>query len=155
MNIALTLDDEIKRVAKAEGISREELVNEVSRLAGCSIRQFYNYRSGKWGLPASLIPLLCKRFRSQALLYVLIQECEGREVEVPETYDLVRLVTQAVRTDMQHYEQYLAAFDSDGIDANKLTALRATSERIVVNLRHLDAIATADYQRRQQFQNAR
>lgn len=154
MNLALTLDDEIKRVAKAEGITREELVDEVSRLAGCGIRQIYNYRSDKWALPAKLIPVLCKRFRSQALLYALVQECEGLQVEVPDNYDLVRLVAQAIRTDMQHYDQYLQAFDSNGIDANELATLRATSERIIVNLRHLDAIAGADYERRHQLKSA-
>lgn len=149
MNLALTLDAEFRRVAKQEQIPMEELVSEVSRLTDCSTRQLYNYRSSKWDLPARLIPILCKRFQSQALLYALIQECDEQPVEeLPEQFDLVRMVTQAVRADMSHYEHFLNAFDSNGIDANELTALRESGERIIVNLRHLEAIATADYERR-------
>jgi hypothetical protein len=148
MNLPHTLDDEFKRVAKAEGIFIEELVAEVSRLIQKSERQIYNYRSGKWELPGSLIPILCRRFRSRALLIALEEECQDTTIEIPEGFELTLLVSQTVRADLQHYESFLKAFEDGAIDARELAELRESSDRVVLNVRHFEAIAVTDYERR-------
>lgn len=149
MNLARALDGEFKRVAKDEQISMEELVNEVAALTDCSTRQLYNYRSGKWSLPGELIPTLCKRFRSRALLDELIAGCAETPVEVPETFDLTRLVTQTVRDDMHHYEKFLKAFEDGIVEGRELDELRESGARVVENVRKFEAIAVADFRRRQ------
>jgi hypothetical protein len=148
MNLALMLDDEFKRVAKAEQISMEDLVTDVARLVGCSTRQIYNYRSGKWELPGSMIPTLCKRFASLSLLHELAGECASTEIEVPESYELTRMISGSVQTDMIHYGRLLDAFDSDGIDRRELDELEASGARVVENIRMLEEIARQDYERR-------
>lgn len=155
MNLPHTLDNEFKRVAKAEGIAMDELVAEVALLTQKSERQIYNYRCGKWELPSPLIPILCRRFRSRALLIALEDECRDAPVEVPETFELTKLVSQTVRGDLHHYEKFLDAFESDGIDAQELEALKASGDRVVMNVRHFEAIATADYERRQAARGSR
>ena len=149
MNLPHTLDGEFRRVAKAENISMEVLVSEASRLSECSPRQMYNYRSGKWLLPAQLIPVLCKRFRSRALLDALIDKCRHSPVEVPDSYDLTRLISQVVRQDLKHYERCLDAFESDGgIDRLELQEISDATERVIQNARQVLAIATENYERR-------
>src|ERR1700754_5050566 len=86
MNIARTLDDEFKRVAKHDDLTMEELVDQVSEMSGYTHRQLYNFRSGKWPLPAAIIPLLCQRFGSRILMQALAAECERTPISVPEGY---------------------------------------------------------------------
>lgn len=149
MKLNLTLDEEFKRTAKEESLSMESLVDEVSRLAGCSTRQMYNYRSGKWQIPAQLIPVLCRRFKSRALLEALIDECRATHIEVPDSYDLTRLIAQVVRQDLKHYERCLDAFDTDGgIDRLELEEITNTTERVIQNARQVLAIAKENYERR-------
>lgn len=149
MNLPDALDREFKRVAKAEQISMEELVNELATLTNCSTRQLYNYRSGKWSLPGEMIPTLCKRFRSRALLDELIAGCEETPVDVPEAFDLTRLVTQTVRDDMHHYEKFLNAFEDGVIEGRELEELRESGARVIDNVRKFEAIAVADFSKRQ------
>lgn len=147
--LARVLDGEFRRVAQQEGIEMAELIADVAREIGCSTRQLYNYRSGKWPLPATAIPTLCRRFASYALLDALRDECHLEdEIAVPDSYDLTRLVAQTVRDDMRYYERFLNAFESDGIDFNELEELRASGERIIQNVRQFEAIAAADCHRR-------
>jgi hypothetical protein len=148
MNIALTFDDECKRVAKDEKISMEDLMVEIARMFDCSTRMIYNYRSGKWLLPGEWIPALCKRFRSLALLHALAGECSSTPIEIPETYELTRMITGSVQADMQHYGRLLEAFDSDGIDRRELEELETSGERVIENIRMLQEIARKDYEHR-------
>ena len=148
MNLALTLDDEFKRVAKAEQISMDELVAECARLVDCSTRQLYNYRSGKWLLPGEMIPALCKRFKSLSLLHALAEGCQETTVEIPEQFELSRLVSQTVREDLKHYEQFLAAFEDGVIEKVELEELRVSGQRVVQNVRYFEAIAVGDFERR-------
>src|SRR3989442_134915 len=73
LSLARALDDEFKRVARIEDIPMQALIEEIAALTGCSVRQLYNYRSGKWPLPSSLIAPLCERFKSR-LLFELLSE---------------------------------------------------------------------------------
>lgn len=72
--LAAAIDAEFKRVAKAEGISADELVVEVAALLTMPERNFYNYRTGKWSVPGAIIPALSARFKSVALLRELFGE---------------------------------------------------------------------------------
>jgi hypothetical protein len=149
VKLSEVLDREFARVAKSEGISMDELVKEVALLTECSTRQLYNYRSGKWGLPSDFIPVLCKRFRSLTLLHALEDECGQTPVDVPEAFDLTRLVSQTVRDDMRHYEGFLAAFEDGVIDEREMKRLCESSERVIQNVRQFLAIARTDFERRQ------
>ncbi len=148
MNLALTLDREFKRVAKDENIPMDELVAECARLVGCSTRQIYNYRSGKWLLPGEMIPALCKRFGSLALLHVLADGCRETSVEVPEQFELSRLVAQTIREDMGHYARFLDAFEDGVVERRELDDLLDSGARVIQNVRQFEAIAVAGHERR-------
>lgn len=147
MQIHLTLNDELKRVAKEEDIPMVDLVIEVAHLTGCSVRQVYHYRSGKWGMPAPLIPILCRRFKSLALLHALADSCRETTIQVPEDYELTRLVSQTVRDVLKHFEHYLDAFDSNGIDTRELEQLIESGERVIQHVHQFKEIAIADHER--------
>jgi hypothetical protein len=155
MKVAHALDREIKRVAKAEGRSMEDLVSEVAGLVGKSERQIYNWRSGKWGFDYKLIPVLCKRFHSLALAHALVEECGGTPIDVPDAYDLTRLVSQTVREDLRYFEQFLDAFEDGVIEKQELDRLRESSEYLILDVKKFFAMAEADYSRRQRLQEAR
>jgi hypothetical protein len=155
MHVAHVLDDEFKRVAKAEGKSMEALVEEIAGLLGKRPRQVYNFRSGKWDVPSQLFPLLCKRFGSLALIDALRDECRAAtaEVEVPEEYELTCLVSQTVRDDLRHYEKFLAAFEDGVITEAEMEELHASGARIISNVHKFEAIAQTDLNRRLRFQS--
>jgi len=127
----------------------EELVAQVSRLIQRSVRHIYNYRTGKWAYEPAFIPLLCARFKSRALLDALVGECSEVRIEIPEKFDLTRLVSATVRQDLEFYESFLEAFESDGIQQTELPRLRELMERVVYNAHRFLEIAAADCDRRQ------
>lgn len=147
MNLARVLDDEFLRVAKAEEITLEELVNDVAAYTGISPRQLYNYRCGKQDIPSKHIPALCRRFNSQALIRALIEDCAEVTIEIPESYELIRMLSQSARQHLQHHEKYMQAFE-DGVDPCELSELRKSGERVIQSLREFEAIAAADCERR-------
>jgi hypothetical protein len=79
--IAAAIDAEFKRVAKEEGIEMADLVTEVAALLGMPERNIYNIRSGKWSAPASIIPELSMRFKSTAILRVVLGEHVARAMK--------------------------------------------------------------------------
>src|SRR5438270_647575 len=105
--VSRALDGEFKRVAKAEGKTREEFVSEIAKLTKKSERQIYNFRSGKWPIPDCLYPILCNRFGSRALANALLDECGETPIAVPDSYDLTKLTSQTVREDLAYYEEFL------------------------------------------------
>ena len=149
MNLHLTLDNEFKRVAKQENLSMEDLMTESTQLTGRSAREIYNYRSGKWPIPANLLPVFCKRFSSFLLLDALRDECRETRRQVPDTFDLTRLVSQTVREDLHHYEFLIEAFETNGVDAQELARLRQSANKIIENAYQLLAVAEEDCARRQ------
>ncbi len=154
MQLPHVFDSEFKRVALEEGKTMEDLIDEVAALVGYSVRQVYNFRSGKWLLPAQIIPTLCKRFRSRALLDALIDECCETDITVPESFELTCLVSKTVRDDLHHYEKFLAAFEDGVISEREMAELRASGERVIGNVKKFEAIAQADLDRRMRFQKA-
>lgn len=150
--LAQTLDDEFKRVARDEDLPMEQLVDETAALTGLSPRQLYNYRSGKWPIPARIIPILSRRFQSTALLTVLrgqtnetcnlrIANCDSKNIG-ERALDLLRLT-------VNHHSSLLNRIDASEFDANDLHKLEETTERIVQGERELYACAEIEYERRQ------
>lgn len=155
MNLGLTLDDEIKRVAKTENLSIDELTEQIAQLLGVTARQIYNYRSGKWEMSPSAIPLLCKRFKSRALLHALEAGCADTDEGQPDEYELTRMVSQTVRRAMGHYERFLAAFEDGVVSQAEMNELLESTERVARDLARFKSIAVEDFERRQRLQNAR
>jgi hypothetical protein len=145
----LILTDELKRMAKAEGISMEEAMEATASATGYSVRQIYNWRGGLQPIPAQAIPVLCQRFGSRAMLDALIDECAGVRVEVPELYELDRLVANIIRADMKTCEKFLDAFEDGQVTRGELADLRLAMTQLIEGGRRLYAIAESDYQRRQ------
>jgi len=142
---------ELKRIAVIEDKTMEELCEEVGRLVGLEgkqQRQLYNWRSGKWPLPSNVIPILCRRFKSLALLHALEDECSDVVVDVPDCFDLTREVSRTVRKDLEAYEHYLKAFEGDGIQHHELRELRELMEDVVRNAHRFLEIAATDCERR-------
>jgi hypothetical protein len=94
--LAKALHTELFRIAKEEGVKMAELVDEIAALVGKSPRHLYNYSSGKWPVPSHLIPVLCRRFKSKALLDALATDLESADIHVPEDYDLVRILASSL-----------------------------------------------------------
>lgn len=155
MNLSLTFDDEVQRVAKAENLSIEELTEQLALLLEVKPRQIYNYRSGKWQMSPGAIPLLCKRFKSRALLHALEAACADTEEEQPDDYELTRMVAQTVRRAMGHYERFLAAFEDGVVSQAEMNELLESTERVARDLARFKAIAVEDYERRQRLQSLR
>jgi hypothetical protein len=144
--LARVLDGEFLRIAGEEDVKLSALVGEVAQATGYSERQIYNFREGRSDLPSALIPFFCERFKSRALIDALSDS--DFNVEVPEMYDLTRLTSRAVRDILQHYERYLDAFESDGIDRAELAELEISGDAVVRTVRQFLAIAEADCERR-------
>lgn len=152
MNFPQTLEAEFKRLAKKEQKPMEELVEEIARLVRKSVRQVYNWRSGKWDVPSQLLPVLCRRFGSLALIHALEDECRDVEVELPETFDLARMTSQTIREDLLHYERVMDAFEDRAITEGEFGELVASGARVISNVRLFEAIAQGALERRYQSQ---
>lgn len=142
---------ELKRIAEIEETTMDALCEEVAQLVGLrgkEYRQLYNWRSAKWPLPSNVIPTLCRRFKSLALLHALETECRDVVIDVPEGADLPRLVSHSMRQDLHLCEQFLAAYESDGIQPRELRALRETAERTIASIYRLVEVAGADCEKR-------
>jgi transcriptional regulator with XRE-family HTH domain len=79
--IAAAIDAEFNRVAKEEGVEIADLVAEVAALLGIPERNIYNYRAGKWSVPASIIPEMSMRFKSTAILKEILGEHVARAIK--------------------------------------------------------------------------
>lgn len=149
MSLPRVLDEEFKRVAREEEKTMEELVSEVAALTNYTPRQLYNFRSGKWPLPAELIPFFCMRFKSRAVLNALIAICEKIPVKVPESLDIARLSSQVVREDLRHYETLLDAFEDGVITRAELDALEESGDKVIQNICITREIVRTNYERKQ------
>lgn len=148
--IAQILDSEFRRVAKAEDIPMEELVEEVSQSTRYTPRQLYNYRAGKWPIPAELIPYFCMRFKSRSLIDAMVAQCNRVcPVEVPDQYDLAKLSSKAVRDTLGHFTRVLDAFEDKHITRDELQRLEESSTEVLMTVEMFLGIARADYERRQ------
>lgn len=150
-SIGRSFTDELRRVASLEEKTMEELCAEVATLVGLKgkeQRQLYNWRSGRWPLPSNVIPALCLRFRSRALLHALEAECFDVPIDVPEGADVPRLVSHAMRQDLALCDEFLSAYESNGIQPRELRNLRETAERTIAGIYRLVEVASADCEQR-------
>jgi hypothetical protein len=144
--IGRILSAELKRIADLEERSMEEVCAEVASLvglAGKKQRQLYNWRAGKWPIPANVIPALCRRFKSLTLVNALRDECRDVEIDLPDSFDLTREVSRTVRGNLHAYEQFLSAFEDGTIELHELQRLRECMQAVVSDAhRFLDIAAT-------------
>jgi hypothetical protein len=66
--LAKTFDEEVKRIASEEGREISEIVYEIAVMIDVTTRQVYNWRSGKWPIPATVLPRLARHFKSDRLM---------------------------------------------------------------------------------------
>lgn len=123
--ISEVLDAEFIRVSTLEDISLEELVEELSSLTGYSTRHLYNYRKGKWPLPSSIVPILCIRFKSRALVAAL----DGTIEPVRSTEEFGKLALQATKESCNLHYAMIDAY-RDGASAEELAEFQVRIEKI-------------------------
>ncbi|HKO43385.1 MAG TPA: hypothetical protein VJU84_08845 [Pyrinomonadaceae bacterium] len=148
---ARILDSEFKRIYEQEDKTMEELVGEIAQLVNRRPREIYNWRCGKWPVPSSAIPTLCRRFGSTALVNALVAECSDVAVVVPEGADVPRMVTRTMKKDLALFEQFLDAHDSDGFQPHELRTLREMAEQTIADIYRLVEVAGADCDHRTQL----
>jgi hypothetical protein len=149
-SLARALDDEFKRVAKAEDISMESLVAEVAAGAGCTPRQVYNYRFGKWPIPSSLIPTLCQRFRSTLLLDVLSVAVRHEINSTIDIEDAWHLSKALMRRALDHAEKAQAIFSGAEFSKNDLIEFSQLTDSITRDTKRLYSFAEIAYERAQE-----
>ena len=147
--LAQALSDEFKRVAKDEDVPMSELVGEVAALARVSARQIYNFRTGRWPIPARLIPVICRRFKSTALLSTLRgQTQEGTDGKEFECSNIGERSMDLLRVIVDHHAFLINRIGADSFDAADLLRLEETTERIIRGEREMVACAEISYERR-------
>lgn len=153
--LALTLDNEIYRLANEKGLQVGEVITKLANNTNVSERQIYNYRSGKTDFQASHIPVFCKEFGSNALALALLNLCDETEIEVPEDFDIVSLASRTARHTLSHHEKFLNAFEDKQIDGFELTHLKHSTAESIRNMRLLEEIAITSYEQQQNRQGLR
>ena len=152
-SLARALDAEFKRVALEEGKSMNDLIDEVSKVVGKTPRTLYNYRSGKWPVPADVIPILCQRFNSNTLLDVLKDaaispdSADVLENDVPlDVWGQTRQILNDVILQCDLVQQAL----DPGREFTKagLTELAEVTDRIIRAVRRQCSTVEAEYERR-------
>jgi hypothetical protein len=145
-------NQEILRVAQAENKTDEDsmksFLDEIAALCDVKIRAVYHWRSGRHGLPSDYVPILCRRFGSNALLDEMSRLRDETSVDVPDSFDLALLASRSIREDLEGYEEFLKDFEGDGIQPGELAELHHRAARIHRNVHHLLEIAEADCARR-------
>ena len=151
------LDDEFKRVAQQEDIPMSDLVGQVAELCSVSPRHLYNYRAGKWNIPASLIPIFCRRFQSTALLVALKGAIADGAISIPPSAlrtshsapAVQQLSIELLREMVNHHSKLTGAFGSSELNRADLTRLEEETERLINRERHLFAMVESEFDRRQ------
>jgi hypothetical protein len=145
--LARALDEEFTRVAQAEVIPMHDLVEEAAALCGVSTRSLYNYRAGKWPIPASVIPILCARFKSTVLLKSLSDGVNVSPDQLPTRIEAAEMINKLISEALLHHAQLVKALAPDAeIDIAELRALEQRTERIVHHFRLLHSYAEMRYE---------
>lgn len=143
---SLTLESEIKRIAADRGESIELTIDRLSEFSGVTVRQIYNYRSGKCDIPSGMIPIFCNEFGSNALVMAILKQCKPSE-EV-ESFDIVKLANQSARNTLQTHDRFLEAFDDGTIDGFELNELKKKTAASIADFHRLEQVAEDHYNRR-------
>src|SRR5262245_52249075 len=148
--LAQALDDEFKRVAHEEDMAMSDLVEEVAALTSLSPRHLYNLRSGKWSIPARIIPVVSRRFRSTALITALrgqMSEPPSMQIECSEISERAMNLLKRI---IDHHSALLDKISSPALDANDLLRLEESTERIIQSERELYACVEIELASRQE-----
>lgn len=145
--LSALLDAEFQRVQKEEGVPMGDLVEEVADLVGCTPRQLYNYRAGKWSLPSDLIPPLCRRFKSRTLLDALEGELADTVFEMPFKGDIVELSKDIVIESVDHHFLIEKAINGN-LDRATTNEIDASTEKLIYRYRFLLSIIDAECERK-------
>jgi len=144
-SLARVLDDEFRRVAEDEGLAGAELVEDVCAIVGKSPRQIYNYRSGKWPLPSSLIPPLCKRFKSSALLDALAGQVKENPLPITSDIDIGHFAIRVLKEVCDLHNTIIDA-DKGDIEMSDLIGIDEAAEKVIQRERTLVALLHAKYE---------
>lgn len=146
--VALTLENEITRIASEKGLEIGTVTKRLSLAVGVGERHIYDYRSGKTDIPAMLIPKFCREFGSNALAMSVLTICTDTEFDERDPFDLGRFASQSVRNVLKGGDDFLEAFDDGRIDGYELAKLKRSTARIIRDANRLLEVATVEHQRR-------
>lgn len=126
---------EIERVAAEEGIPVGELVGEIAELLGKDARTIYHWRTGRYELPASAIPSLCRRFDSEELAFAVLAETRREAEEIDrETFVEVASVILSQAAALTGTLMEIARSLPDIRTVRELEAIAASTSRKLVGL---------------------
>ena len=146
-SLAAMLEDEFKRVVATESISMAELVKDVAQSIHYTERHIYNWRCGKWKIPAQVLPALCRRFKSRGLIVVLESEMAGTPVlEMSGESDFCEMAISLLRQESDLVRMLVVQHLRPEPDRITLTECGESSERIIRRHRLLRAILEDKYQ---------
>lgn len=146
--VALTLENEIIRIALEKGLEIGVVTARLSNAVGVSERHIYDYRNGKTDIPSMLIPKFCREFGSNALAMSVVTLCNETEFDERDAFDLGRFASQSIRNVLQSGDDFLEAFDDGVIDGFELSKLSRSTARIIRDANRLLEVAQVEYQRR-------
>jgi len=145
--LAKALDEEFTRVAQSEDVPMHDLVQEVAGLCGVSTRSLYNYRAGKWAIPAVIIPILCERFRSTVLLKSLSGNVAVSPDQLPTRIEAAEMINHLISEALLHHSQLIKALAPDAeIDIAEMRHLEERTDRIIHHFRLLHSYAERRYE---------
>jgi len=151
-SLPFALDEEFKRVAKEEGISMGDLVEEVAEHLECTPRMIYNYRSGKWPLPEKYVSPLCRRFKSELLLAVWDNQNDETPAPVIDAADIdpTKIKEQAkdlVLTALEHYHLIESAvMKAGGLLKTDITEIEESNGRVTLRFKNVLLLVGALYE---------
>lgn len=126
---------EIERVAGEEEIPVGELVGEIAELLGRDTRTIYHWRTGRYELPASAIPSLCRRFDSEELAFAVLAETRREAEEIDrETFVEVASVILSQAAALTGTLMVIARSVPDIQTVRELEAIAASTSRKLVGL---------------------
>lgn len=143
---ALTLTNEIKRLAEIREVKMDAMMNELAGVLEVSDRQIYNYRMGKTQIPDDAVLIFCREFRSTAMVAAWLRE--QNLLDELENFDIVRLANQTARQTLQTHDRFLEAFEDGRIDGFELSDLRSETAKSVASFNRLEQVAEDAYNRR-------
>lgn len=138
--LARTFQIELRRVSAEEDVSMADVMASLEALTGYSARQLYNFRNGKWPLPPEIVPVLCRRFKSNEMGVALAVE-RPNEDEVS-GFDIEQEAVDLLRLECQHHCDLIEALNGQG-DPKEMDRFASTIEEICRRERRLLAALEA------------
>lgn len=142
---SLTLESEIKRIAREREESIEETISKLCKLSGIKERQIYNYRNGKTDIPSGLIPVFCQQFGSNALAMSILRQCGATEEF--ELFDLVKLASETAQQTLETHRYFLEIFDDGKIDGFEKNEAKKKTATTVASFHRMEQIVEDTYDR--------